>query len=99
DFAAAAATMAKAQPQAVVLGTAGTTFTSFIQAAHNAGAKPSFYGFSVASLDVINRELKEKARGVILAQIMPSLRSAIVPVVGEYLELLKKKSPEAVPSA
>ena len=26
------------------------------------------------SLDVINRELKEKARGIILAQIMPSLR-------------------------
>jgi branched-chain amino acid transport system substrate-binding protein len=99
DFAAAAATMAKAQPQAVVLGTAGSTFTSFIKAVHASGAKPSFYGFSVVSLDVINRELQDKARGVILAQIMPSLRSATVPVVTEYLKLLKEKSPDAVPSA
>jgi len=99
DFAAAAATMASARPQAVVLGTAGSTFTSFIKAVHDSGAKPSFYGFSVVSLDVINRELKDKARGVILAQIMPSLRSATVPVVREYLDLLEKKSPGAVPSA
>lgn len=99
DFAAAAQAMAKVQPQAVVLGTAGSTFTSFIQAVHQTAAKPSFYGFSVASLDVINRELKDKARGVILAQIMPSLRSATVPVVTEYLNLLQKKSPGAEPSA
>lgn len=99
DFAAAAAAMSNARPQAVVLGTAGSTFTSFIKAVHDSGAKPTFYGFSVASLDVINRELKDRARGVILAQIMPSLRSATVPVVREYLDLLEKKSPGSVPSA
>jgi len=99
DFAAAAAAMANARPQAVVLGTAGSTFTSFIKAVHDSGANPTFYGFSVASLDVINRELKDRARGVILAQIMPSLRSATVPVVREYLDLLEKKNPGAVPSA
>ena len=50
-------------------------------------------------MDVINRELKERARGIILAQIMPSLRSTTVPVVAEYLALLRAKSPSAQPSA
>jgi hypothetical protein len=50
-------------------------------------------------MDVIHRELKEKARGIILAQIMPSLRSTTVPVVAEYLALLRAKSPSAQPSA
>lgn len=99
DFAAAAAATEKAQPQAVVLGTAGTTFTSYVKAVQQTSAKPGFYGFSVASLDVINRELKEKARGIVLTQIMPSLRNATIPVVAEYLKLLREKTPDARPSA
>ncbi|MBI5279071.1 MAG: ABC transporter substrate-binding protein [Burkholderiales bacterium] len=99
DFAAAAAETAKARPQAVILGTAGTTFTSYIKAVLQTPSKPGFYGFSVASLDVINRELKADARGIVLAQIMPSLRNTTVPVVAEYLKLLRERSPEAVPSA
>jgi branched-chain amino acid transport system substrate-binding protein len=99
DFPAAAAATEKAQPQAVILGTAGTTFTSYVKAVQQTQSKPSFYGFSVASLDVINRELKEHARGIVLAQIMPPLRNTATPVVTEYLKLLRERSPEAVPSA
>ena len=99
DFAAAAVATEKAQPQAVVLGTAGTTFTSYIKAVHQTAAKPGFYGFSVASLDVINRELKEQGRGIVLTQIMPSLRNTTIPVVAEYLKLLREKTPDARPSA
>lgn len=99
DFAAAAAATEKAQPQAVILGTAGTTFTSYIKAVQQTSAKPNFYGFSVASLDVINRELKEQARGIVLTQIMPSLRNTTIPVVAEYLKLLREKTPDARPSA
>lgn len=58
-----------------------------------------FYGFSVASLDGINKALKDKARGIVLAQIMPSLRNNTIPVVGEYLQALKAKDPAATPSA
>jgi branched-chain amino acid transport system substrate-binding protein len=79
--------------------TAGTTFTSYIKAVQQTAAKPGFYGFSVASLDVINRELKEQARGIVLTQIMPSLRNATIPAVAEYLKLLREKSPGATPSA
>jgi ABC-type branched-subunit amino acid transport system substrate-binding protein len=99
DFQAAAAATAKAQPQAVILATAGTTFTSYVKAVQQTPVKPSLYGFSVASQDVINRELKENARGIILAQIMPPLRNTTIPVVAEYLKLLRERSSEAMPSA
>jgi branched-chain amino acid transport system substrate-binding protein len=99
DFKAAAATTEQAKPQAVIVATAGTTFTSYIKAVQQTAAKPGFYGFSVASLDVINRELKEQARGIVLTQIMPSLRNATIPAVAEYLKLLREKSPGATPSA
>jgi branched-chain amino acid transport system substrate-binding protein len=99
DFAAAAAATQKAQPQAVILGTAGTNFTNYVKAVQQTSAKPGFYGFSVASLDVINRELKEQARGIVLAQIMPSLRDHTIPVVAEYLKLLRERASDAAPSA
>ncbi|MDP1565473.1 MAG: ABC transporter substrate-binding protein [Hydrogenophaga sp.] len=99
DFKAAATATGQAQPQAVIVATAGATFTSYVRAVLQTGAKPGFYGFSVASLDVINRELKEQARGIILTQIMPSLRNTTIPVVAEYLKLLREKSPGAAPSA
>lgn len=99
DFAAAAQETVQAQVQAVILGTAGDTFTNYIKAVQSTSARPTFYGFSVASLDVINRELGDKARGVILAQIMPSMRNTSIPVVAEYLALLRARSPDAEPSA
>jgi ABC-type branched-subunit amino acid transport system substrate-binding protein len=99
DFAGAAKATLQAQPQAVILGTAGATFPNFVKEVLKAGGHPGFYGFSVASLDVINKELKEQARGIVLAQIMPSLRNTTVPVVAEYLKLLRERSPDAPPSA
>jgi len=99
DFSAAAEATAKAQPQAVILATAGTTFTSYVSAVFKTTARPGFYGFSVASQDIITRELKEQARGIVLAQVMPSLRNTSVPIVAEYLKLLRERSTDAAPSA
>jgi branched-chain amino acid transport system substrate-binding protein len=99
DFAAAAAATVAANPQAVVVGTAGTTFPEYIQAVLKTSARPGFYGFSVASPGVVNRVLKEQARGIILAQIMPSLRSTNTPVVAEYIKLQQAKSPGTKPTA
>jgi branched-chain amino acid transport system substrate-binding protein len=99
DFAAAAAATAQANPQAVIVGTAGLTFPNYVKAVNATAARPTFYGYSVASLDVVNRELKDKARGIVLAQIMPSLRNTTIPVVAEYLKLLKTKATDATPSA
>lgn len=99
DMAAAAAATAQAQPQAVIVGSAGQTFPAFVKAVMATPARPTFYGYSVASVDVIRRELQDKARGIVLAQIMPSLRNASIPVVAEYLKLLQARSPDATPSA
>lgn len=99
DFKAAAAAVVQADPQAVVMGSAGLTFTGFVKALNATAARPVVYGFSVVSTDTVNRELGATARGIVLAQIMPSLRNAAVPVVQEYLRLLKAKNAEAKPSS
>lgn len=99
DFNAAAAAAEKAAPQVVIMCTAGTTFPNFVKAMRQTRVKPTFYGFSVASLDVINKELGPGAQGIVLAQIMPSLKNTSVPVVLEYQKLLAEKTPGAKPSA
>ncbi|MEO8022325.1 ABC transporter substrate-binding protein [Polaromonas sp.] len=98
DFKAAALETEKWQPQAVIMGTGGATFPAFVKAVRQTSARPIYYGFSTSSLDVINKELGSEARGIVLAQIMPSLKSESVPVVTEYMALLRKKSPGAQPS-
>ena len=98
DFAAAARQTEKAEAQAVIVATAGATFTDYIKQVQATSARPSFYGFSVVSSDAVYRDLGPKARGIILAQIIPALRNTTIPVVAEYLALLKAKSPQAQPS-
>lgn len=98
DFKAAAAAIVQADPQAVVMGTAGSTFTGFAKALNATTARPVIYGFSVVSTDVLNRDLGAAARGIVLAQIMPSLRNPSIPVVQEYLRMLKAKNADAKPS-
>jgi branched-chain amino acid transport system substrate-binding protein len=90
DFAAAADDLARAQPQAVVMCTAGTTFTHLAKALAGTGARPAVYGFSVTSLDTVNRELGPAARGIVLAQIMPSLANRSTPAITEYLGLARQ---------
>jgi branched-chain amino acid transport system substrate-binding protein len=98
DFGAAAAAVAAANPQAVIMGSAGSTFTAFVKALRATGARPSIYGFSVVSLDAVNRELGPAARGIVLAQIMPSLTHRATPVVNEYLGLLAARGEGGAPS-
>jgi ABC-type branched-subunit amino acid transport system substrate-binding protein len=98
DFAAAAADVAKAQPQAVIMATAGSTFTAFAKALRAAGAHQPMYGFSVVSVDAVKRDLGPAARGIVLAQIMPSLINRSTPVVNEYFALLKASGDDGDPS-
>lgn len=99
DYTAAAAAAERTQPQAVLLGVAGGTLSNFIQATLKTSIRPSFYGFSIANVDLIRRDLQDNARGIVLAQIMPPLRNTTIPVVAEYHRLLKEKDPSAAPSA
>ncbi|MBI2745009.1 MAG: ABC transporter substrate-binding protein [Burkholderiales bacterium] len=99
DYAGAAAATERAQPQAVLLGAAGGTMTNYIKATLQTSLRPTFYGFSVANVDSIRRDLKEQARGIVLAQVMPPLRNTTIPVVAEYHRILREKNPAAIPSA
>lgn len=100
DFKAAAQALARAEPQVVIMGTGGSTFTELIKAVRQTtAARPSFYGFSVAGLEVIKTELGAGARGTVLAQVLPALSQVSTPVVAEYHRLLKLKDPGAKPSA
>ena len=98
DFKNAAFLLQKAAPQAVIMGTAGTTFSNMTRAIY-ASQRPLLYGFSVANVDTLNKDLGPQARGIILAQIVPSIRNASTPIVSEYLGLLSNKNASAKPSA
>ncbi len=99
DLAVAADATQRAEPQAVLLGTAGGTMNAYIKSVLVRNVRPTFYGFSIANVDLIRRDLKEDGRGIVLAQIMPPLRNTTIPVVAEYHQLLRAKDPAARPSA
>jgi len=87
------------QPQAIVVGAAGSNFGKFV-AAYRAlgGAPPQVYGLSVVDPSPLGSEIAGAARGVVLTQIMPSARSTVVPIVREYREALAKARPGAEPT-
>lgn len=89
DFESAAADIAKTAPQALIMCTAGGMFSGFVKALGATTARPSIYGFSVVSVDQTARALGLAARGIVLAQIMPSLNNRANPAVTEYLNLVK----------
>ena len=89
DFAAAASSLAQTRSQAVIMCTAGGNFNRLVQAMRSTDLRTSFYGFSVVSLESVNKDLGPVARGIVLAQIMPSLKNRSTPVVEEYHSLLK----------
>lgn len=99
DFKTAAAEIEKANPQAIIMGTGGSTFTNLVKAIHTTSLRATVYGFSVANVDTLSKELGAQARGIVLAQIMPSVRSTNEPIVAEYLSLLSKKDDKAGPSS
>jgi ABC-type branched-subunit amino acid transport system substrate-binding protein len=97
-FDRAAETIAKAGPQALILCTAGSTFTGALKALSATPARPAVYGFSVVSVDQVNKELGSASRGIVLAQIMPSLANGANPAVSEYLALVRAKGGNAKPT-
>lgn len=99
DFKAAATQLEKAEPQAIIMGTAGGIFTNLVKAVNATSLRSTVYGFSVANVDTLNKELGPQARGIVLAQIMPSVRSATTGIVTEFLGLLGSKDARANPSS
>jgi ABC-type branched-subunit amino acid transport system substrate-binding protein len=99
DFKAAAEEIAKLSPQAVLMASAGGTFSNLVKAVAQTSARPNFYGLSIVSSTGIAKSLGPLSRGLVLSQVMPSLRNLGSPVVVEYLQALKAKNASATPSA
>jgi ABC-type branched-subunit amino acid transport system substrate-binding protein len=99
DFKAAAEQLNKAAPQAIIMGAVAQTFSSMVKAVLATPLRPTFYGFSLVDVEDLNKDLGSQARGIVLAQIMPSIRNTTAPIVAEYLGLLHSKDAQAKPSS
>ena len=83
--ASAAASLMKAEPQAVVLVSLYEPTATFIRTMRSQGYTGSFLCFSVVGIDPLFAALGKEIGGVVMSQVVPSPRSTALPIVKEYL--------------
>lgn len=91
NMTAAVATVAKASPQAIIVISAGKPSVDFVDAYLGAGQKSKFYMLSVISNAQLAKALGERARGVVVSQVVPSPWNKSVPVSREFQTLANAK--------
>ena len=91
---AAVGTMAKAQPQAVVMISAYKSCAAFIKEMKAAGSNPTFWNVSFVGSKALAKELDKDGRGVQISQVVPFPWDSSVPVVKEYRALLEAQKGE-----
>jgi ABC-type branched-subunit amino acid transport system substrate-binding protein len=84
DVAKAVATIAKAEPQAVLMVSAYKSCAAFIREMQKAGANPQFLNLSFVGARSLAGELGEAGRGVVVAQVVPFPWNVGTAVVKEY---------------
>jgi len=82
---AAVAAISAAKPQVVIQASLFNTTAAFIRAMRKGGYGGTFMNFSVVGMDPLFVALGKDIRGVVISQVVPSPRSAAVPIVREYL--------------
>jgi branched-chain amino acid transport system substrate-binding protein len=92
DASAAAASIAKAAPQAVVLVALYKPAAAFIKEMNRSGAKTTFIGFSPVSADLLYGELGEASHGVMVAQVMPSPVQKKTRLSTEYINAMAESA-------
>jgi ABC-type branched-subunit amino acid transport system substrate-binding protein len=85
---AALADVLKAWPQAIVLVSLSGTTAEAIRKLRKSGYTGNFMAFSVVGIDPLYATLGKDIRGIVIAQVVPSPRSAAIPIVKEYLAAL-----------
>lgn len=91
DVAQAVATVAKAKPPAVIMLTLSGPAPKVIDEYVKQGTQAQLFALSIIASDALYKAIGEKARGVIVTQIVPFPWDRNVPVVREYQDLLKSK--------
>ncbi len=82
----------KTEPAAVILLTAGNGAIGVIKALQKAPQPPQIYCLSVVQIDLLNSQLGEDARGIIVAQVTPSPWRSSTPLIKEYQQMMLKAS-------
>jgi ABC-type branched-subunit amino acid transport system substrate-binding protein len=88
DVAKAVETIAKVEPQAVIMISAYKSCAAFIRAMQAAGSNPQFMNVSFVGSRALANELGEAGRGVGISQVVPFPWNLGAPVVREYQKLL-----------
>lgn len=81
--------IARAEPQAVIVGAVARPTAAFVNAAKRAGLNPQFFALSNTSSDAFIHDLGENGRGVGVSQVVPHPWSAGTPLVKEFLQAVK----------
>lgn len=97
DFNAAIDTLHKANPAVVVFITNSVPLVKIIQGLRAKGYGGQFVTSSFAGIKVIE-ELKDKAPGLILSEVLPNPNRTQFKLVKEHHQLLKEYAPEAIPN-
>ena len=88
----AAADMARARPQAIILVTAGKTTSDFIAAYQAVASGAQFYALSVVSSRQLIDSLGDRSKGVAIAQVMPYPWGGASELSREILSLAKPQA-------
>ena len=82
---AAVASLLRSQAQAVILVSLFNSSAAVIRKARAGGFSGTFMAFSVVGIDPLFTALGKDIGGVVVSQVVPSPRSAALPIVKEYL--------------
>ena len=98
DAAAAAAKIAQAQPEAVLIGLAGKPAMEFVKSFRALRRGTSLYGLSVLGTSANIAALGADGVGMALTQVMPLPTNPVVPVSREFMQAWKAIGAKAEPS-
>lgn len=90
-MASAVALIAKESPQAIIVISAGKPSVDFVDAYLTAGHRSAFYMLSVISNAQLSKALGERARGIVISQVVPSPWNQSMPIAREFQTLAKAK--------
>ncbi|MES2938588.1 MAG: ABC transporter substrate-binding protein [Pseudomonadota bacterium] len=80
----AVAAVARGEPAAVIVGSAGPSVEHFIRGYRAAGQGAQLYCLSVSNVERLHKALDHLSRGIVVAQVMPPVQTSNLPVVRDY---------------
>ncbi|MEW6703231.1 MAG: ABC transporter substrate-binding protein [Pseudomonadota bacterium] len=98
DAGAAAAQVAKAEPEAVFIGLAGKPTIEFVKAIRRERKGLPLYALSVMGSNATLEALKDDGVGIAMTQVVPLPTNAVVPVVRDFLQAWKAHGAKLEPS-